>query len=116
MQNPHELKIRHEASDPLLTVAASNSVHTPVLSGCPGGEVGGSWQPVSQFISRGALSSEQSSGAGQKGYLMTCQKKESKFMARKKPQTWRPVQHLCEGGKSRRSGRAEPESENKAIA
>ena len=41
MQNPHELKIRHEASDPLLTVAASNSVHTPVLSGVPWGR---SWR------------------------------------------------------------------------
>lgn len=69
-------------------------------------------EPVHQ---QGALSSEQSSGAGQKGYLMTCQKKESKFMARKKPRTWRPVQDLFEGGKSRRRGRVEPESENKAI-
>lgn len=110
MQNPHELKIRHEASDPFLTVAASNRVHTPLLSGVLWGR---SWRlmaTVSQFISRGALSSEQSSGMGQKGYLMICQKKESKFMARKKPRTWRPVQDLCEGGKSRRRSRAEPES------
>ena len=84
MQNPHELKIRHEASDPFPTVAASNSVHTPLLSGVLWGRQWRLMATVSQFISRGALSSEQSSGVGQKGYLMIRQKKESKFMARKK--------------------------------
>ena len=55
MQNPHELKIRHEASDPFLTVAASNRVHTPLLSGVLWGR---SWRlmaTVSQFISRGGF-------------------------------------------------------------
>lgn len=83
LQNPHELKIRHEASDTFLTVADSNSIHTPLLPGVLGGG-GASDTHMSQFISKEIVGSEYAAGAGQKGHLKICQTREFKFMARKK--------------------------------